>query len=342
MHQTISVIIIFLLGLSNTCVAADFSLDSNLILRDYTSEMLPKIISKSSTSKMIFEKKVPNFLGNNSIVKFFPVEPESPENNWPDVCGILNLDKNKNIFLSIVTRSHESPNILDAFVAIDGESNKRLVVVTSVFVLDQGSETNAVEYKSFVFKEILKKADDFTFALRDDSLENILGDGIDGNYEGLKKHYPYKDQKSILKALRLKNIESSIPKNTDHKSCYDSILQSKKRGALNLSCAVKMINNGQPKVNEITAHSVQQYNDIGYYLIEGGMFSEAIGLLKLVVAAMPSRTVAYLNLGDAYWNQSDSISARINYSEYTGQMKASGKAVKIPKKVIERLGTKAK
>lgn len=77
-------------------------------------------------------------------------------------------------------------------------------------------------------------------------------------------------------------------------------------------------------------------NDLGFLLEQSGYFPEAIELLSYIVSKNPSRTVAYLNLADAYWGDGKKDLAIENYKKYNSLMSQAGKAGKIPKRVLER------
>jgi len=86
----------------------------------------------------------------------------------------------------------------------------------------------------------------------------------------------------------------------------------------------------------ITASNVTQYNDLGFFLEQGGKYREAIILLSEVIKAVPERTVAYLNLADAYWGLSDTTNARQQYCRYIELMKAGNLEKKIPARAKDR------
>ncbi|WP_378184182.1 hypothetical protein [Aquimarina sp. SS2-1] len=60
-------------------------------------------------------------------------------------------------------------------------------------------------------------------------------------------------------------------------------------------------------------------------------------LLEKIVEEVPDRTVAYINLGDAYWGLQEKEKTQKAYNIYVEQMKTKGKETKIPKRVLERL-----
>jgi len=90
----------------------------------------------------------------------------------------------------------------------------------------------------------------------------------------------------------------------------------------------------------ITIKTLSKYNNIAYYLQKAGANKEAIYLLEKIIKKFPNRTVAYYNLGDAYWELGEKEKARKAYSTYIEQMCHKGLQKKIPKKVLQRVENK--
>ncbi len=88
---------------------------------------------------------------------------------------------------------------------------------------------------------------------------------------------------------------------------------------------------------EFNKSTIQKYNDIGFFLSEAGNYYQAINILTRVVFYFPKRTVAYLNLGDAYWGVKKQKQAKEAYEKYIELMKTNGKESKIPQRVYERI-----
>ena len=84
------------------------------------------------------------------------------------------------------------------------------------------------------------------------------------------------------------------------------------------------------------------YNNIAYYLQKAGSNQEAVYLLEKILEKFPKRTVAYYNLGDAYWALGEKEKAKKAYSTYIKLMKAKGKEKRIPKKVYLKVRNKVK
>ncbi len=77
-------------------------------------------------------------------------------------------------------------------------------------------------------------------------------------------------------------------------------------------------------------------NNMAYYLEQSGLYKEAIYLLEKIIENFPDRTVAYINLGDAYWGLGKKEHAKNAYLVYVEQMTSKNKKEKIPKRVLER------
>ena len=85
--------------------------------------------------------------------------------------------------------------------------------------------------------------------------------------------------------------------------------------------------------------SQQVFNDVAFFWQQAGFNTDAIWLLKKVISENPKRTVAYLNLADAYWEAGDKASAGKNYKVYTDLMSENGKQAKVPDRVRQRATT---
>ena len=81
-----------------------------------------------------------------------------------------------------------------------------------------------------------------------------------------------------------------------------------------------------------------KYNNIAYYLSEGGYHIGAAFILNEVLNQFPNRTVAYVNLGDTYWGLEKHAEAREAYQTYIRLMRESNREQRIPQRVFERIG----
>ncbi|PKQ60639.1 hypothetical protein BZG01_20670 [Labilibaculum manganireducens] len=91
---------------------------------------------------------------------------------------------------------------------------------------------------------------------------------------------------------------------------------------------------------EVSPEKIRQLNNTAYYLeqLGGAKCNDyAILILEEIIKVSPSRIVAYINLGDAYWNNKNYTMARSSYDKYCELMQAKGKKCKIPKRVFDRM-----
>ncbi len=88
---------------------------------------------------------------------------------------------------------------------------------------------------------------------------------------------------------------------------------------------------------EPISEDIVGYNNSAYYLEQKGFYFSAVYLLRKILEVAPNRTVAYINLGDAYWGLKEIENAKEAYKKYIKLMKANGKENKIPKRIMERL-----
>ena len=88
----------------------------------------------------------------------------------------------------------------------------------------------------------------------------------------------------------------------------------------------------------LTYRTADTYNNIAYYLQQAGANQESVYLLEKIIEKFPNRTVAYLNLGDAYYGLGDKEKAIKAYQAYIDQMKKKGLESKMPKRSIEHVG----
>ena len=84
------------------------------------------------------------------------------------------------------------------------------------------------------------------------------------------------------------------------------------------------------------ARNVQAFNDLGFYLAEGGNDALALKFYR-GVEAVGKRTVLMLNIADSLWRLGREDEAQRYYSQYRDAMSADGKAQKIPQRVVSDL-----
>ncbi len=93
------------------------------------------------------------------------------------------------------------------------------------------------------------------------------------------------------------------------------------------------------KLNILNSESVANLNNIAFYAQKAGSHSEAVYILEKVIEKEPKRAVAYLNIGDSYWQLEDHSQAKENYNKYIRLMKDKNNP-KIPNYVLGRAGKK--
>lgn len=85
--------------------------------------------------------------------------------------------------------------------------------------------------------------------------------------------------------------------------------------------------------NWLRKENLESYNNIAYYLQKAGHNKEAILLLKSIITEFPTRTVAYLNMGDAYLGMYNGFQASKYYAQYMKFMQKEGKESRIPDRI---------
>lgn len=169
-----------------------------------------------------------------------------------------------------------------------------------------------------------------------------------------KEFYPYYNEQRILNRLYETN---TCDKELTEKANIEVLVGDKwvpqeqswniKKEELNLNEVLKNLKEKKEtnlsienlnvilKNEELNQKTVQKYNDIAYYLQQKNANNEAIFLLEKIIKKFPNRTVAYLNLADAYDGINDKEKAKENYEKYINLMKQENKENKIPKRVLE-------
>lgn len=90
----------------------------------------------------------------------------------------------------------------------------------------------------------------------------------------------------------------------------------------------------------IDVNTVQEVNDIAFYLSKYDRSYEAIPLLERIVREFPERIVAKLNLADAYWTNGFESKAIPLYVAYEAKMNPLGLTKNIPSRVKNRQAAK--
>ncbi|BDM65252.1 hypothetical protein NFHSH190041_27040 [Shewanella sp. NFH-SH190041] len=100
------------------------------------------------------------------------------------------------------------------------------------------------------------------------------------------------------------------------------------------------------KETPVTNKNIVTYNNIAYYVYSAGVDNDeylkentkvAIYILEHVIKKSPNRSVAYLNIADAFLSEKNYSKATEMYKKYISILKAKGKEDKIPKRVKDFL-----
>ena len=81
----------------------------------------------------------------------------------------------------------------------------------------------------------------------------------------------------------------------------------------------------------ISNETVNQYNDLAFYLQQNSheeLFAQYV--LERIITIFPDKIVAYLNLGDTYWDLENFEKAKQAYRKYISLMKTEGNENKVP------------
>ncbi len=106
--------------------------------------------------------------------------------------------------------------------------------------------------------------------------------------------------------------------------------------SLEIYCDIFVLDYYLSKLYHISKNQIA-INNIGYYLSENHLYNESAFVLNNLLQHFPNRTVAYINLGDAYWGLEEMHNAKAAYQKYIELMKANGKESKIPQRIFDRM-----
>lgn len=105
----------------------------------------------------------------------------------------------------------------------------------------------------------------------------------------------------------------------------------------NISKIEQQITTLQCQLSSYNIDDVVELNDAAFYLNQLGHPKVSLEILKKVIQLDPNRTVAYLNLADAYLALKNQSQAQSNYLIYANKMKKSGLSDQIPKRIFKYL-----
>ncbi len=122
--------------------------------------------------------------------------------------------------------------------------------------------------------------------------------------------------------------------NEHYKEALQLYKASKKKDAAKLVHDFFMIRGGYDSI-VLSKEYLTELNDLAFFLEQGGMYTRAIPHLYQILKIAPNRTVAYLNMGDAYVGYGDTTKAQEFYDTYISQMKEKGMENKIPARLLK-------
>ncbi|WP_428740651.1 tetratricopeptide repeat protein [Tenacibaculum sp.] len=148
----------------------------------------------------------------------------------------------------------------------------------------------------------------------------------------------YVNGKSVYFAFELNsNKENGYADLRPYFNLVEKLFKAKDIDKLKLACDIEVIDVVNQYCPVYNKNYLTMFNDIGYFLEQSGLYEESVYILEVIIKEFPNRTVAYINLGDAYWGLGKKEEAKQVYKVYVEQMKAKNKERKIPSQVLERI-----
>lgn len=197
---------------------------------------------------------------------------------------------------------------------------------------DQHSESSSFYYKYFFNLD--------EWYLVGEKYEHLIPEGKSEFYVSSLKH-TQKISESVRAEYEEESIYSlqdSVLFNKKFNQTYIQYLQEYKAGKNDLISKYGLIETIEYfQYLPLTTESLVKFNDIAFFLCEAKKYQESIDILEILLRSYPKRTVAYINLGDAYWGNNEKKYSKDAYLKYIERMKASGKECEIPKRVFERV-----
>lgn len=167
---------------------------------------------------------------------------------------------------------------------------------------------------------------------------------VDGITDIKVSYYPYslsinnKEYAPNKKLYLQDSVKNKITGETIFNSEYEKMRNTKNLKSYNFNYSYEnlflLI-----KEKPITTNTLDKYNNLAFYIAQTkeGSF-KAVYLYNEILDKFPTIVVAYLNLGDCYWNMGIEDLAKENYKKYIELMKSQKKDLnKIPKQVWERI-----
>ncbi|MBN2037633.1 MAG: hypothetical protein JW768_12905 [Chitinispirillaceae bacterium] len=294
------------------------------------------ILAVKKTGVIVFHKKDVSFIHDNSEVIFFAKDTGSQSKKTGDCYGIVELKSGMTVFLPVFENEGGVPIIVDAFsYDFDGNGKNELFVICKWHQVHRAEMVNGFAYKVTVFADsAISIGGNFCKTIPSGTIMSFFKEGFEGLFQGKEVSYKYKTREAILNKLKPIH-QSGISDSMLVHDCYQALTRTYKIKQLDISCALNLVRQGTLKKMALSSSNMVVFNDIGFYLIEAKKFDEALLVLRSVIEFDPTRTVAWLNLGDAQQGLNKTMEAKQSYRNYIELMEKSGKAAKVPKRVRE-------
>ena len=176
-------------------------------------------------------------------------------------------------------------------------------------------------------KSIALSFDNGSILVEDVDTLGICGFGV--TFVGIYYKIPHESSQYKLNYINFFKIIHEIAKN--------QFVEGDRLGAINLmesyaeSFPIEWLGEESSDLSPIVV-----LNDYAFFLQQAGRSLDAIDMLKEILKVRPKRTVAWLNLADAYWDIKEYSLAREAYKNYISMMRAAKKNKNIPYRAIER------
>lgn len=145
-----------------------------------------------------------------------------------------------------------------------------------------------------------------------------------------RKFYPFYDEEKTLKRL----IDMKLCAPIDSPQKLEENLKNNKEINVN-----ELYLDNQILLYPLDKNNVVIYNNNAFYLEQNKNYTASIYLLNKIIEKYPNREVAYINLGDAYWENGNKKDAVLSYQNYVQKMQSLGKQAKIPQRVLNRIAS---
>lgn len=149
----------------------------------------------------------------------------------------------------------------------------------------------------------------------------------------LTSNYNRESDGSFIKNALI--TEANLTLDTLHRAM---LKQYKLKDTAAMQVLLKQFENiGIEDILTVSSKNVRKFNDIAFFMEESRHDKAAIKILNKVIKKFPTRTVAYINLGDAYWALEQRKEATDVYIKYVNLMKKNKKEKKIPERILSRI-----